>query len=102
MRSGISEHPLVRTAARPRDNLETNCRESLMKRRDFIATLGGFAVVGPHRASAQSARTYRLGPLLPGPPLPPTMGRGALLIEELGKRGYKLGQNLVYEPRGAK
>jgi putative ABC transport system substrate-binding protein len=32
----------------------------------------------------------------------PTEGRGAILIEELGKLGYKLGQNLVYEPRGAK
>jgi len=32
----------------------------------------------------------------------PTEGRGAILIENLGKLGYKLGQNLVYEPRGAK
>jgi putative ABC transport system substrate-binding protein len=32
----------------------------------------------------------------------PTEGRGAILIESLGKLGYKLGQNLVYEPRGAK
>jgi putative ABC transport system substrate-binding protein len=32
----------------------------------------------------------------------PTEGRGAILVETLGKLGYKLGQNLVYETRGAK
>jgi putative ABC transport system substrate-binding protein len=32
----------------------------------------------------------------------PTEGRGAILLENLEKLGYKLGQNLVYEPRGAK
>ena len=73
-----------------------------MRRRDFIAVVGGasFAVTG--LAHGQSGRIYRLGTLLPGPPMLPTEGRGAILIENLGKLGYKLGQNLVYEPRGAK
>lgn len=73
-----------------------------MRRRDFIAFVGGapFALSGP--AHSQSGRVYRLGTLLPGPPMLSTEGRGAILIESLGKFGYKLGQNLVYEPRGAK
>jgi putative tryptophan/tyrosine transport system substrate-binding protein len=73
-----------------------------MRRRDFIACVGfaPFAMSCPARG--QSSTVYRLGSLLPGPPMLPTEGRGAILIEELGKLGYKLGQNLVYEPRGAK
>jgi putative ABC transport system substrate-binding protein len=73
-----------------------------MKRRDFIALLGGMTIAPPRQILAQTARVYRLGTLLPGPPISPTVGRGAILIDELGKRGYKLGQNLVYEARGAK
>ncbi|MFL6306133.1 MAG: ABC transporter substrate-binding protein [Xanthobacteraceae bacterium] len=73
-----------------------------MRRRDFIAFVGSapFAVSG--LAHGQSGRVYRLGTLLPGPPMLPTEGRGAILIENLGKLGYKIGQNLAYEPRGAK
>jgi putative ABC transport system substrate-binding protein len=56
----------------------------------------------PGLAHGQSGRVYRLGTLLPGPPMLPTEGRGAILIENLGKLGYKLGENLVYETRGAK
>jgi putative ABC transport system substrate-binding protein len=73
-----------------------------MRRRDFIAMAGGasFAVSG--LAHGQSGRVYRLGTLLPGPPMLPTEGRGAILIENLAKLGYALGQNLAYEPRGAR
>jgi putative ABC transport system substrate-binding protein len=73
-----------------------------MKRRQFIAMLGGTAIFGPDRALAQASKVYRLGTLLPGPPLSPTVGRGAILVNELVRRGYRLGQNLVYETRGAR
>jgi putative ABC transport system substrate-binding protein len=73
-----------------------------MKRRDFIALLSGMAIVAPRQTLAQTAKVFRLGTLLPGPPISPTVGRGAILIGELGKRGYKLGQNLIYEARGAR
>jgi putative ABC transport system substrate-binding protein len=73
-----------------------------MRRRDFIACVGVAPFAMSRSAHGQSSTVYRLGSLLPGPPMLPTEGRGAILIEELGKLGYKLGQNLVYEPRGAK
>jgi putative ABC transport system substrate-binding protein len=73
-----------------------------MNRREFIGAVGGMAIAMPEMAIAQTAKVYRLGTLNPGPPLSPTVGRGAILIDELGKRGYKVGQNLVYEARGAR
>jgi putative ABC transport system substrate-binding protein len=73
-----------------------------MNRREFMGVVGGMAIAMPPMANAQTAKIYRLGTLLPGPPLLPTVGRGAIIIDELGKRGYKLGQNLIYEARGAR
>ena len=73
-----------------------------MNRREFMGAVGGMAIAMPQMAIAQTAKVYRLGTLIPGPPISPTVGRGAILIDELGKRGYKLGQNLVYEARGAR
>jgi putative ABC transport system substrate-binding protein len=59
-------------------------------------------LAAPRVALAQADRVYCLGTLLPGPPIAPASPRGAVLLGELAKRGYRLGQNLVYEPRGAK
>jgi len=73
-----------------------------MRRRDFIALVGGAPIALSAPAQGQSGRVYRVGTLLPGPPMLPTEGRGAILLENLEKLGYKLGQNLVYETRGAK
>lgn len=72
-----------------------------MKRREFIAFLGGMAIAAPRVSTAQTSRTYRLGTLTVGPPIPPTAGTGAILVAGLAKRGFTLGQNLVYEARGA-
>ena len=48
-----------------------------------------------------NAKTYRIGTLTVGPPIPPNAGTGKILIDGLEKRGFKLGDNLVYESRGA-
>jgi len=73
-----------------------------MKRRNFLQLLAGVAIAAPCGATAQtSAKTYRVGTLTVGPPIPPTAGAGAILIAGLAKRGYTLGQNLAYEARGA-
>jgi putative ABC transport system substrate-binding protein len=73
-----------------------------MKRRDVLKLLAGTAIAAPSGVAAQTpAKVYRLGTLTVGPPIPPNAGTGAMLIEGLAKRGYTLGQNLAYEPRGA-
>ena len=73
-----------------------------MKRRDALKLLAGAAVTAPCGVAAQTpAKTYRLGTLTVGPPIPPTAGAGAMLVAGLAKRGFTLGQNLAYEARGA-
>jgi len=72
-----------------------------MKRREFIALLGGLAVAAPGATMAETAKVFRLGTLTVGPPMPPTAGTGAMLIAGLAQRGFVLGQNLAYETRGA-
>ena len=72
-----------------------------MKRREFIALLGGIALAASRETSAQTSRVYRLGTLTVGPPIPPTAGPGAMLVAGLAQHGYTLGQNLAYEARGA-
>ncbi len=71
-----------------------------MRRREFIAFVGGMAIAAPRAAIAETAKIYRLGTLSVGPPLPTTAGLGAILIAGLTRRGYTLGQNLAYEARG--
>lgn len=71
-----------------------------MKRREFIAFVGGMAIAAPRAAIAETAKIYCLGTLSVGPPLPATAGLGAILIAGLTRRGYTLGQNLAYEARG--
>ena len=75
-----------------------------MKRRDFIRLIGSAAIAGPLApvtTLAQSSRLFRLGTLGAGPPMSATAGDGAILIDSLSTRGYTLGQNLAFEPRGA-
>jgi putative ABC transport system substrate-binding protein len=59
-------------------------------------------ISAPGAAIAQTAaKTYRVGTLTVGPPIPPNVGTGKMLIDGLAERGFKLGQNLDYEARGA-
>ena len=71
-----------------------------MKRRKFILLFGA-ALAAPWAAMAQTSKVYRLGALSAGPPLNPASGDAATLIAALAKRGYTLGQNLMFEARGA-
>src|ERR1700733_2795580 len=73
-----------------------------MRRRDVLQAFAGAMLAAPTAAGAQtSAKVYRVGTLTVGPPIPPTVGTGAMLIDGLAQRGFKLGQNLAYEARGA-
>jgi putative tryptophan/tyrosine transport system substrate-binding protein len=73
-----------------------------MRRRDILQVIACALATAPDTIAAQpAARTYRIGTLTVGPPIPPTEGAGKMLVEGLAKRGYKLGENLAYETRGA-
>ena len=71
-----------------------------MRRRDFLTGMGTtmLAAAGPGRAEG---RTYRLGTVNPVFAMTDTTPYGKLLITELADRGYKIGQNLAIEARGA-
>jgi putative ABC transport system substrate-binding protein len=73
-----------------------------MKRRDVLSLLAGAAIAAPRAALAQApSKVFRLGTLTVGPPIPATGGPGAILVAGLAQRGFRLGQNLAYEARGA-
>jgi len=73
-----------------------------MKRRDFLAVLGGAALIDPLAAVAQEpGRTYRLGTLHPVQPITAESSFGTTIVKTLADRGYVLGQNLTLDARGA-
>jgi putative ABC transport system substrate-binding protein len=79
-----------------------NVQEEKMRRREALQIIAGVIAFAPDTIAAQTAaKTYRIGTLTVGPPIPPTEGTGKMLVEGLARRGYKLGDNLAYESRGA-
>ena len=73
-----------------------------MSRRQFIKLLAGCVAAGPCAALAQTVpKVYRLGSINPALPLAEGSPLGKVLIDALSQRGYRLGQNLTYDPRGA-
>jgi putative ABC transport system substrate-binding protein len=66
-----------------------------MKRREFIAVLGGAAATWPLSARAQQSRTPRRIGLMANLPLPPIQK----FRERLQKLGYVEGKNLIIEYR---
>ncbi|MDN5004985.1 ABC transporter substrate-binding protein [Bradyrhizobium sp. GCM10027634] len=72
-----------------------------MRRREFLAGLGSVSLLGPCPAAAQSGRMFRLGTLTPIAPITEISPGGKILVKVLGERGFKLGQNLIFEARGA-
>jgi putative ABC transport system substrate-binding protein len=69
-----------------------------IRRREFIATLGG-AAAWSLAARAQQTRVYRVGALVVGNADADSFRKE--LREELGKSGYVEGQNLLFEFRSA-
>ena len=73
-----------------------------MKRREFLALLGGAALADPLMASAQTpGRIYHLGTLHPAAGVTATSTFGMIVIKALAERGYVIGQNLTFDAFGA-
>lgn len=72
-----------------------------MRRREFIAVVGGAATWPLAARGQQAARIFRLGTLTPSLPISATSPLGAVLLGELAQRGYTLGQNLAFDARAA-
>jgi putative ABC transport system substrate-binding protein len=73
-----------------------------MRRRCFLAGLAVAAVV-VRRAGAQSAaRVFRVGFLSPVAPLADASPQAAAFLKAMAERGYRPGQNLAIERRGAR
>lgn len=70
-----------------------------MRRREFVSLLTGAAIAGPRTAAAQSSKVYRLGTLTAVAAINEKSPNGALLLQVLEQRGYKLGKNLVLDAR---
>jgi putative tryptophan/tyrosine transport system substrate-binding protein len=69
-----------------------------MRRREFIALVGGVALAWPPAARAQEpGRVYRLGSLFYGPQTSPVY---AALFNGLRRYGFVEGQNLLADPDG--
>jgi putative ABC transport system substrate-binding protein len=73
-----------------------------MKRREFMAMVGGAALLFPRPAFTQTAgRTYHLGTLHPVAPMTEAGPFGQIMLKVLARHGYNLGQNLTYEARSS-
>lgn len=68
-----------------------------MRRREFIALLGGSALASLAANAQEAGRVYRLGVLHP---LPRAAPQFAQLIDGLRRQGFIEGRNLAVDPRG--
>jgi putative tryptophan/tyrosine transport system substrate-binding protein len=72
-----------------------------MKRRDFIALVGGVVAWSRDALSQAPTKVNRLGSLDPARPLSANSPDATTLLAALAARGYILGQNLAYDARAS-
>jgi putative tryptophan/tyrosine transport system substrate-binding protein len=73
-----------------------------MKRREFMAMVGGAALLFPRPAFTQTAgKTYHFGTLHPVAPMTEASPFGKVMLKALAQHGYILGQNLTYDARSS-
>src|SRR5262249_27776890 len=66
-------------------------KEASREGRQALKTMASAIALASASIAAQpAAKTYRIGTLTVGPPIPPTEGTGKMLVEGLAKRGYRL------------
>jgi putative ABC transport system substrate-binding protein len=74
-----------------------------MRRREFIALLGGMGLAAPRLARAEApTKVFRLAVVSPMGLMPDSIPNSKVLLGALNSLGYKLGENLIFEgPTGA-
>jgi putative tryptophan/tyrosine transport system substrate-binding protein len=72
-----------------------------MKRREFLALLGATISLSLPVSAQTLSKEFHLGTVTPGMPIGENSPAGQILIRVLGERGYRLGQNLTFDARGA-
>ena len=74
-----------------------------MERREFIAMLGGAALVCSRPVGAQTpGRKYHLATFNPVEPITDVSPFGKVLLSALAQHGYAVGQNLTYTARSSR
>jgi putative ABC transport system substrate-binding protein len=69
-----------------------------MQRREFLALLGGAAMVAPRTARAETpSKVFRLAVCSPMGMIPESNPNSKVLLGALEGLGYKLGENLIFE-----
>ena len=72
-----------------------------MRRRDALKLLAATAAITRGAAAQTASRTFRLASLNAGGAVTADSPNGKLFFPALAQRGYKIGQNLEYQPYGA-
>jgi ABC-type uncharacterized transport system substrate-binding protein len=72
-----------------------------MRRRHFIALIGSLGFPPALAAAQTPPRIYRVGFLSPAVPIADNSGPGSAFFKGMAERGFRLGQNLSVERRGA-
>jgi putative ABC transport system substrate-binding protein len=73
-----------------------------MRRRDFIAVLGGMALAGPRAADAEiPTKVFRLAVISPMGLMPESNPNSKVLLGALAELGHKVGENLTFEKPSA-
>jgi putative ABC transport system substrate-binding protein len=70
-----------------------------MRRREFLAAIGGATLASVSTRAQNTGRRYRVGLFTAGLPLTDDNWQAAPILRGLGARGYVQGQNLVVERR---
>jgi putative ABC transport system substrate-binding protein len=68
-----------------------------MRRREFIALLGGTAIAAPRIAQAEATKPLRIALVGPQGIVPESNANGKMLLAALAQLGYVRGRNLIFE-----
>ena len=72
-----------------------------MKRREFLTAFGTAIAASSGTLAQTPSKVFHFGTLTPGMPIGEKSTGGATLLRVLGERGFRLGENLTYDARGA-